>query len=387
MVPGGTAPADDDAPRAPPEIAERLRARADPDGFVPFDRFMDVALYSDGVGLYARERSPLGPEGDFYTAAQFHPLFARTIAARLRELLSPRLEAGPARLVEIGPGDGSLAAGVIEALASLPGRDRFEYVLLERAAPLRRRALERAGPAGEAAGIRVRAGTSIGAEGPFVGVVLANELFDALPVRRLRWTGAEWKELGVTVTDGPLRAAEAARTDPVPPPPLPADLPPGTVVEVSSAGEALVREVADHLVDGELLVLDYGLGERELTAGHPRGGLRAVRRHRAVDDPLSSPGETDLSVFVNFDRLRSAARSAGLVELSFRSQAEALGAWGFPDLLAEALRAAPTSEAEVRLRLAAKNLLFGFERFCALELAPRSSVRDRAPTRPAAGRL
>jgi len=108
-----------------------------------------------------------------------------------------------------------------------------------------------------------------------------------------------------------------------------------------------------------------------------------VRGHRSVRDPLATPGATDLSVFVNFTRVRAVATAAGLQELAFRRQAEALGDWGFPRLLEEALRAAPSAEAEVRVRLSAKNLLFGFERFRALELAPREAVgrgRASAPT-------
>src|SRR5208283_6157400 len=117
---------------------------------------------------------------------------------------------------------------------------------------------------------------------------------------------------------------------------------------------------------------------RAVTA-HRSGTLTAVRRHRFVDDPFAEPGTSDLSVFVNFTRVRAAAARAGLREVAFRRQAEALGEWGFPRLLEEAIRAAPSTEAEVRTRLAAKNLLFGFERFCALELAPRERD-DRSPT-------
>jgi SAM-dependent MidA family methyltransferase len=117
--------------------------------------------------------------------------------------------------------------------------------------------------------------------------------------------------------------------------------------------------------------------ESELLVAHPFGTLAAVRRHENVDDPFEEPGACDLSVFVNFTRIRAAAATAGFRELAFRSQAEALGAWGYPALLEEAVRSAPSAEAEVRLRLASKNLLFGFERFCALELAPSGIVRGR----------
>ncbi|MGP8077773.1 MAG: SAM-dependent methyltransferase [Thermoplasmata archaeon] len=358
-----------ESPTPAPDLLARLRARADPDGFVAFDRFMDVALYAPGLGYYEREVSPLGTGGDFYTAPHVHPLFARTLAREIGSVCERLSASARVRIVELGPGDGSLAAGILEALGESRLAASAEYVLIERSNALRRTALARARAAGEAANLPVRESASVAAEGPFAGVVLANELLDALPARRLRRTPSGWAELGVRLEGGRIAPAEKEIVDPVPPPPLPEQAEVGTVVELSSSAEALVREVADHLVGGRFLILDYGMAEAELLAAHPRGTLQAIRRHRAADDPLSAPGETDLSVFVNFTRLRAAARAAGWVETAFRSQAEALGAWGFPELFAAALKRTRSSEEEVRLRLAVKNLLFGFDRFRALELS------------------
>jgi SAM-dependent MidA family methyltransferase len=380
-VPDATGPTGRAGPESagpPPELLARLRARADADGFVPFDAFEDVALYAPGVGYYERERSPFGPAGDFYTAPGVHPLFARALAARLSTFLRPLGEA--ARIVELGPGDGRLAEGLIPALGSSGSGPKIEYVLVERSVPLASQALARARAAAVGTGVTVRSSPALAADGPFSGAVVANELLDALPARRLRWTGREWRELGVRIGGDRLVPADGPVRDPVPGRPLPAGIAPGTEVELSTAGEGIVREVADHLVGGAFVVLDYGMGESELVAAHPRGTLAAVRRHRTVADPLSAPAATDLSVFVNFDRVRDAARAAGLVELAYRSQAEALGAWGFPELLASAVREARSSEAEVRLRLVAKSLLFGFDRFRALELgAPGPRARGSAP--------
>lgn len=366
------------APRLPlPDEARRtalrelLRRVASPDGFVPFDRFMEVALYGEGVGFYTRTDSPFGRSGDYYTAAHASPLFGRTVAERVRSALAGMPPGTPARILEVGPGDGTLGEGVVAGLAHGPGvPPRLEYVLVERSEPLARRAFERVSVAGEAAGIPVRVAEGIGAEGPFQGVVLANELLDAQPARRLRWDGDRWQETGVRLTDDGLVGASGPCERPVPAPELPRNLPDGTVLEVSPLAEAIVREVADHLVSGLGLFLDYGMDERELVTAHPSGTLAAVRRHRVVDDPFTDPGSADLSVFVNFRRVRAVAASAGLREVAFRSQAEALGVWGLPRLLEEAVRSAPSAEAEVRTRLGAKSLLFGFDRFYALELAP-----------------
>jgi SAM-dependent MidA family methyltransferase len=362
-------------------VATRTAARAGADGFVPFDRFMEVALYADGVGFYARDASPFGPSGDFYTAAHVHPLFGQTLAERIRAVARALGAGRPFRIVEIGSGDGTLATTILGALGPPSPVPGAEYLLVERSASLRRASLERVEDAGRRAGIAVRLASSVGADGPFEGVVLANEVLDAQPVRRLRWTGTEWTELGVRVVGETLVAAEAPLVSPVPGPGLPTSVEAGTILEVSPTAEGLVREVADHLLRGSFVVLDYGMEESELLSAHPSGTLESVRRHRVVSDPLEAPGATDLSTFVNLTRIREVARRAGLAPVLDCSQAEALGEWGFPVLFDAAIRAAGSTEAEVRVRLAAKNLLFGFERFRALEWsAGAAKTGDRTAT-------
>jgi SAM-dependent MidA family methyltransferase len=364
-----------EAPPMEPAGRERLQRLlervSDPDGFVPFDRFMEIALYGEGVGFYAREGSPFGREGDYYTAAHVTPLFGRAIAERVRSVANDLSHVRPFRVVEVGPGDGALGESVLSGLAGDPHlKKRLEYVLVDRSPTLSARALERVSAVGRSAGVPVTVAGGVAADGPFSGVVLANELLDAQPARRLLWDGEEWQDVGVRLTEGGFVPATAPRDRRVPSPELPRNVAPGTFFEVSPMAEAILREVADHLVSGLFLVLDYGMSESELLAAHPTGTLSAVRRHRYVDDPFEEPGSADLSVFVNFTRLRAAAASTGLREVAFRRQAEALEAWGFPRLLEESLRSAPSDEARVRVQLAAKNLLFGFERFYVLELAP-----------------
>jgi SAM-dependent MidA family methyltransferase len=367
-------------PTGPNPPADRLRAEtlrallessADRAGFVPYDRFMELALYGDGVGFYTREDSPFGREGDYYTAAHASPLFGRSIAERVTSVLRSLPAAVPLSVVEIGPGDGTLAESVVARIdADRTLAPRVDYVLVERSPTLAARSIERLTPVHDSRTVRVRVSGGVGADGPFSGVVLANEVLDAQPARRLVWTGDDWDELGVRVVGEHIVPATEKRARSVPAPELPRPLAPGAVLEVSPMAEGLVREVADHLEDGVFLALDYGMEETELLAAHPSGTLAAVRRHRPVDDPLADPGGSDLSVFVNFSRLRAVAARSGLSEVAFQRQSEALGTWGFPRLFEEAVRSAVSPEDEVRIRLAAKNLLFGFERFYALELAP-----------------
>jgi SAM-dependent MidA family methyltransferase len=350
-----------------------LRAAAGADGFVPFDRYMELALYAEGVGYYDRGAAVLGPRGDFYTAAHLHPVFARTLA---RRLLAIRQALGPDRpfeVVEVGAGDGELARGILAECATAAATGGpVRYTIVERSASLRARALERARGVTDA--IPVRALRGLGDEGPVVGAIVANEVLDAQPTRRLRWTGRSWLELGVRVADGGLAPVEVPMARPELDPPLVPPTDPGQIVEVAPGAEALVREVGDHLASGVFLAIDYGMDESELRAAHPNGTLAAVRHHREVEDVLAAPGTADLSTFVNFSRIRAAARSAGLVELAFERQAEALGRWGYSDVLDDAIRTAGSSEAEVRVRLASKNLLFGFERFRVLELSAAASA-------------
>jgi SAM-dependent MidA family methyltransferase len=357
-----------------PGLRSHLAALSAANGFVPFDRFMETALYADDVGYYTRPRSPLGPKGDFYTAPDVSPLFSASFAARIHRLRASELAGRPFTLVELGPGEGHLAAGILRELGGLEaGVAGMRVVLVERSPRLRasahRQVREVAGPLG----VEVRLVGSVGELGPFEGAVLSNELFDAQPVRRLRWTGTEWRELGVKLEVDRIVEADAPIPDAVSGPELPANPAPGTTVEVSPYAEALVREVADHLVRGIWLLDDYGMEEDELVRGHPGGTLTAVRGHRTITDPLEAPGHTDLSTFVNWTRLRAVARAAGLAVVEVRSQAEALTDWGLPALMERELARGGSSEAQVRVRLGAKSLLFGFERFRILELAPAGS--------------
>ncbi len=366
----------------PEGLGAALAAAADPDGFVPFDRFMEVALYDPTAGYYARTATPFGDTGDFYTAARVSPLFAAAFAARVRAERE-RLGPGPTfHLVDWGPGDGTLLAGILEELAAQEVRGGgLEIDVVERSETLGRAAESRAAEPARRLGAALVRAPSIAALGPMRGLVIANELFDAQPVRRAVRTEDGWREQGIRLEGArPVAAVQEFRR-PVGPTPLPEAAPPGTLFEWSPAAEALVREAADHLVEGTLLVDDYGLEEPEILAAHPRGTLQSIRRHREGVDPLRHPGESDLSTFVNLTRLKSAAARAGLWLRSDLRQAEALGAWGFPALLLAAIARCRSAEEEVRLRLAAKSLLFGFDRFRVLDFSagkPAGSAGDGA---------
>ena len=143
---------------------------------------METALYAPGVGFYTEPEAAIGPAASFYTAAHVSSLFGRTLAERIWAEYA-RLERSPTfTVVEVGCGDGTLTVDVVRALAEkLRLGDGIRYMLVDRSPPLRARAFERATPVAAGTGVELRVAESLSADGPFEGVVLANELLDALP--------------------------------------------------------------------------------------------------------------------------------------------------------------------------------------------------------------
>lgn len=365
-------PASELAPRIVDAGLERLlHEAADPDGFLPFDRYWELVQFAEGLGYYASPGFAFGAEGDFYTAPFVTPLFGAALAdaviAGWESCGRPR----PFRVMELGPGDGTLAGAVLERLGErLENPAGWEYGLVERSSFLAEVALERARPVGERAGIRVHRSPGIGHGGPFSGAILGNEFLDALPSRRLLRAEGAWRELGVTLEGAEVRAADRPLRRSANGPALPAGPAEGTIFEFSPMAEGEIREIADHLSAGIVIFLDYGDRGGDSAPGRVEGTLSAIRNHQPLSDPLLAPGRSDLSCFVNFPRIRESARRVGLVETGFGPQREALLRWGFEARIEEATKALSTEAERVKLRLQAKNLLVGFDTFQVLELAP-----------------
>jgi len=307
-------------------------------GALPFERFMELALYAPGLGYYSAGSTKFGVAGDFVTAPELSPLFGRCVARQVEEILTA---IGGGSILEIGAGGGALAAELLTALASrdaLPER----YLILERSAELRDRQARLPGERLPALNGRIGWLDELPATG-FVGVVLANEVLDAIPARRFRInagaieegrvangdSGFVWRY--VAPTDPELdRAVRAIEGD------LKRSLVSGNVSEIAPLRDAWVAGIGERLRRGALLLIDYGYPRGEYY--HPQrtdGTLMCHYRHRAHGDPLVLVGLQDVSVHVEFTAVALAAESVALGVAGLTTQAEFLLACGVLDMAAE----------------------------------------------------
>jgi SAM-dependent MidA family methyltransferase len=291
----------------PRSLAERLRDRIRRDGPVSFADFMEAALYDPDSGYYARG-APIGEGGDFVTSPSVSPAFAATIARSFAKD-GERID-GDLDFVEIGAGEGRFLADFAEALA----RDHPAV-----ASRTRSTAVERSAAAREKlAKLPLATLTSAGdlPERSIVGWIFANELYDALPVARVRGTGEGLEELRVAVEGDRFvwtsAAAPAAWRDRLARSGV--SLAAGQIGEIRPGAAELHRKLARALSRGRLVVFDYG--HRASTLYHPLarpGGTLAVHRGgRRGGDPLERPGEQDLTAHVDWDELVTAGEEEGL---------------------------------------------------------------------------
>ncbi len=361
-------------------VAALLReAIATAGGWLSFERFMDMALYAPGLGYYSAGSTKLGAGGDFVTAPEVSDLFSRCVARQCAEVLA--ITGG--EILELGAGTGRMAAAVLESLAAegvLPER----YSILEVSADLAERQRERLGSLPPVLRERVMWLDRL-PERPIRGVVLANEVLDALPCQRFVLTDADGRpaapvssaagvdgqvdlrggvrpaglardaevglpralpavlELGVSVDGdafveraGPAGPALAAACESLLAE-LPQALPPGYTSEVCLRLESWLASVGERLERGLVLLFDYGLPRSHYY--HPQrvsGTLRCHYKQRAHDDPYINVGVQDITAWVDFTRVAEAALAVGLEVRGFSTQAAFLLATGIERFAAEA---------------------------------------------------
>lgn len=317
-------------------IVEVIRARG---GWLPFDRFMGLALYEPGLGYYANESRKFGAMpasgSDFVTAPEMSPLFGRALAAQVAQAL----RACDSREVwEFGAGSGALAAQLLDAL----GDEVETYHVIELSAALRERQAQRL------QGFAGRVHWHDALPERIDGAIVGNEVLDAMPVQLLHWDGRQWFERGVAVgADGFVWHDEPTALRP----PL-ADFPPGATVEIHPQAQGFVRTLAERMGRAAAFFIDYGFPEAEYYHPQRAGGtLMCHRAHRADADPLADVGLKDITAHVDFSGIALAAQDAGLDVLGYTSQARFLINCGLPALM----EAAPLPQRVAAQRLIAEH--------------------------------
>ncbi|WP_374306014.1 class I SAM-dependent methyltransferase [Methylocella sp.] len=314
------------------------------DGPISLDRYMALALAHPVHGYY-RTRDPLGPQGDFVTAPEISQMFGEMIGLWAVEVWRLMGAPAPVRLVELGPGRGTLMADALRAARLAPDfLAALEVDLVEISAPLR----ERQRAALEKSGVRINWRNSVDETPPGPAIFIANEFFDALPVRHYVFRDGGWRErrVGLDVEGrlcfglGEIEKAIEARGEE------------GDILEVGVAAARMMTRIGVRIAaqGGALLAIDYGYEQ-------PARGetLQAMKGHRFVD-PLESPGEADLTAHVDFSALARAAKGAGAAAHGPLEQGEFLTRLG---LVERAAALAAANEAQRALVEAALERLAG----------------------------
>jgi SAM-dependent MidA family methyltransferase len=298
-------------------------------GWISFEHYMDLALYQPGLGYYSAGARKLGAGGDFTTAPEISSLFGACVAKQCAEALRA-VRAGS--ILEVGAGSGRLALDILtrlESLAQLPTR----YWILEVSADLKERQrnlLHAALPH-----LRDRVVWLDALPEPFDGVILANEVLDALPVSRFRWDGTGFEELGVAFQDGafasvarPAAPEMTERCTVLMTNALSEQQRPGTfaldgyVSEYCPRLQSWAAGIARSLRTGAVLWFDYGLPRAQYYLAERRDGtLLCHFRHRVHHDPFHYPGLSDITAWVDFTALAEAAAAAGCCLAGFTTQA------------------------------------------------------------------
>ena len=316
------------------------------DNAIPFSRFMQLALYEPELGYYSAGKHKFGEGGDFVTAPELGSAFAFCIAEQCQQVL----EALPdGNILEAGAGQGRLAVDLLLELERrniLPAR----YLILELAHGLRtiqKETFEKHAPH-----LLRRVEWIDDFPSAFEGVMLGNELLDAMPVELFEVQDTRLVRMDVSCKKGQLQL--------VPGPPLPADetrrfqdlsLPTGYRSEINLQAEAWVASAAGSLSRGILLLIDYGFPHGEYY--HPQrstGTLMCHYRHRAHTDPLVLVGLQDITAHVDFTAMAESAVENGLDVLGYTSQAAFLMASGMENLVT----ASDTSNSRAHLQLTAQ---------------------------------
>jgi SAM-dependent MidA family methyltransferase len=285
-------------------------------GWLPFDQFMALALYHPHIGYYTRESPKFGalPEqgSDFITAPEISPLFGRVMSYQVAQALHA---AQNTEVWEFGAGSGALAEQILNGLAE-QGVACSGYTIVDLSGSLQARQRQRLAKFDPVVQWVQELPEKIN------GVIMGNEVLDAMPVQLLHFDGSQWFERGVVLHQGALTWGDvptALR------PPHPGPFVPGTVTEIHPQAEAFITTLAERLQRGAAFFIDYGFPEAEYYHVQRTGGtLMCHRAHLSDTNPLVDVGTKDITAHINFTGIALAAQNAGLHVLGYTSQAHFL---------------------------------------------------------------
>ena len=340
-------------------IAHEIRERG---GWMRFERFMELALYAPGLGYYSGGRRVIGtgPQdgSDFVTAPELTPLFGQVVATQLRQALDAT---GTNEIWEFGAGTGALAEQLLGELGERIAR----YTIVDLSGTLRDRQHQRLQKEHPSLVHKVVWADSL--PDALEGVIVGNEVLDAMPVHLMSWDGERWLERGVGLagSDTPPDAMPDAGADVAPrfvwldrpapegvrPPTERADSEyvPGTVTETHGQAEAFVATLAERMTRGAAFFLDYGFPEGEYYHPQRTGGtLMCHHLHQSDPDPLVKVGEKDITSHVNFTGIALAGQEAGWEVLGYASQGRFLTNCGLGEALARTGEASTAEQFKAR---------------------------------------
>ncbi len=309
-------------------LARKLKAIIESEGPIPFDRYMQLCLGDPEFGYYIT-RDPFGADGDFTTAPEISQMFGELVGLWAAETWSRQKINGPVRLVELGPGRGTLMADALRACRVAPDfLAAVEEICLVETSPILR---EKQELKLQGRGVNIRWCESVADIPPGPAIFIANEFFDALPVRHFIRVDEGWCEKLVGVDeDGNFFPGLTAEPEQL----IRAEAPVGAILEICATGHKLAAAISARIVrqGGAALIIDYG--HVETAYGET---VQALRRHVAAD-PLTDPGESDITAHVDFASLARAAAASGAVAYGPITQADFLNRLGVVQR-AKALRA------------------------------------------------
>ena len=342
---------DSDALAASQALQQLIAAEIEQQGgAIAFSRFMELALYAPRLGYYSGGAAKLGSDGDFTTAPEITPLFGAALARAAAAIIA---QSAP-NIIEFGAGTGKLARDVLTALSE-QGVQVDSYTIIELSGELRARQQEALKDFPQVRWLD-------GFPEAFSGVVLANEVLDAMPIELVVKTAAGWRRQMVTVEDGRFTyvqqepdaalAEQLARQIPE------ADtLPEGYLTEIHPVACGFMASLARMFAGGKgaAFLFDYGFPAHEYYVDQRMGGtLMCHYRHHAHPEPFYLPGLQDITAHVDFTAMALAAQDAGLEVLAYMNQASFLLGCGIGELLLrtspeDAVRYLPQSKAVQKL--------------------------------------